>query len=209
VGGSVLVFMKYPEPGRVKTRMAASCGAGLAAALYREWIGAVLGRLQPIRGPSRVIGFIDGAPAERFAAWAPLVDEWLPQPPGDLGDRLAAGFEAAHGRGGPAVALGTDCLEVDAGLIDEALARLEDRDAVFGPAADGGYYLVGTARHLPGFFEGIRWSTPRALADHLARCRDRGWSVAMLGELRDIDTWDDWREYLARRAAGRGDAGRA
>jgi rSAM/selenodomain-associated transferase 1 len=200
MGGSVLVLMKYPEPGRVKTRMAASCGAERAAALYAEWIGLVLDRLQPVRGRSRVIGFIDGAPVGRFTDWATLVDEWLSQPPGSLGDRLASGFEAAHEGGRPVLALGTDCLEFDAPLIDEAFAGLERHDCVFGPAADGGYYLVGTASPLPGFFEGIRWSTPRTLADHLARCRDRGWSAKVLRELRDIDTWDDWQAYRARQA---------
>jgi len=130
------------------------------------------------------------------------VDEWLPQPAGDLGARLEAGFAAAHRRGGPVLAVGTDCLELDAGLIDEAFALLDGRDAVFGPAADGGYYLVGTARHLDGFFDGIRWSTPHALGDHRARCSERGWSVGLLREHGDIDTWDDWQAYHARRAAG-------
>ena len=92
---------------------------------------------------------------------------------------LEAGFAAAHRRGGPVVAVGTDCLELDSCLVDEAFALLAVRDAVFGPAADGGYYLVGTACHLAGFFDGIRLSTPHALSDHRARCGDRAWSVGM------------------------------
>ena len=209
MGGSVLVFLKYPEPGRVKTRMAVSCGADRAAALYREWIGVVLAKLQPLRGRATLIGFFDGATADRFSAWGPLVDEWLPQPEGDLGTRLEGGFAAAHRRGGPALAIGTDCLEIHAGLVDEAFAMLAVRDAVFGPAADGGYYLVGTACHRAGFFEGIRLSTPHALADHRARCAARGWSVGLLRELRDIDTWDDWRAHLARQTAGADGSGGA
>jgi rSAM/selenodomain-associated transferase 1 len=202
MAGTVLVFLKYPEPGRVKTRLAASCGADRAAALYRQWIGAVLAKLQPVRGRSALVGFFDGAPSERFSAWAPLVDEWLPQPAGDLGARLEAGFAAMLRRGGPVLAVGTDCLELDADLVDEAFTLLRGRDAVFGPAVDGGYYLVGMARPLPRFFDGIRWSTSHTLADHQARCADHGWSVARLRALRDIDTWDDWRAHLARQAAG-------
>ncbi len=68
MGGSVLVFLKYPEPGRVKTRLAAACGHDRAAGLYREWIGAVLAKLQPVRGRSCLVGFFDGAPADRFSA---------------------------------------------------------------------------------------------------------------------------------------------
>ena len=209
VVGTVLVFLKYPEPGRVKTRLAAACGADRAAALYREWIGAVLAKLQPVRERSALVGFFDGAPPDRFSRWVPLVDEWVPQPAGDLGARLETGFAAAHRRGGPVVAVGTDCLELDSGLVDEAFALLAVRDAVFGPAADGGYYLVGTACHLAGFFDGIRLSTPHALADHRARCSEWGWSVGLLRELRDIDSWDDWRAHLDRQAAGADGSGPA
>jgi rSAM/selenodomain-associated transferase 1 len=200
-GGTVLVFLKYPEPGKVKTRLAAAVGPERAAALYRDWIGAVLGKLQPLRGRAALVGFHDGGPADRFAEWAARVDDWLPQPAGDLGERLAAGFAAAHARGGPVLAVGTDCLDLDAGVLASAIDVLSTRDAVFGPAADGGYYLVGTARHLPGFFDGVRWSSRHTLADHLTRCRERGWSAGLLPQLADIDTWDDWQDYLARHGA--------
>jgi uncharacterized protein len=203
-GGTVLVFLKYPEPGKVKTRLAAAVGPERAAALYREWVGVVIDRLQPLRGRAAVVGFHDGGPAERFAEWSPLVDGWLPQPNGDLGERLETGFTAAHAGGGPVLAVGTDCLDIDDWRVGEAFDLLRSRDAVFGPATDGGYYLVGTARHRPGFFTGVRWSSPHTLADHLARCREHGWSVGLLPELADIDTWDDWRAYLGRRGAGDG-----
>lgn len=195
---TVLIFLKYPEPGKVKTRLAAAVGPDRAAALYRDWIGVVLRALQPIRGRAMLVGYHDGGPADRFAEWSPLVDDWWPQPAGDLGARLAAGFADAHARGGPVLAVGTDCPEIDAHLLDRAFDRLRDRDAVFGPAADGGYYLVGTARHLPRFFEGVRWSSLHTLSDHLARCRERGWTSELLPELADIDTGDDWQAYLAR-----------
>jgi glycosyltransferase A (GT-A) superfamily protein (DUF2064 family) len=88
---------------------------------------------------------------------------------------------------------------MDAALVSEAFALLDHHDAVFGPAADGGYYLVGTARHLPGFFAGVRWSSAHTLHDHLTRCREHGWSAALLPLcLHDIDTWEDWQAYLQR-----------
>ncbi len=199
--GTILVFLKNPEPGRVKTRLAAAIGPERAAQLYREWVGLVLDRLKPLREQATLIGFFDGGPVDVFRDWQHQVDEWLPQPGGGLGERLALGFEAAHRRGGPVLAVGTDCLELDAGLLSEAFAVLQDRDAVFGPAADGGYYLVGTARHLPEFFTGIRWSSEHTLADHQAHCRDCGWSSALLPLRHDLDTWDDWQAYLQRSGA--------
>jgi rSAM/selenodomain-associated transferase 1 len=197
--GTVLVFLKHPTPGKVKTRLAESVGLDRAAALYREMVDVVLAALQPVRGSARVVGYYDGAAEAAFTDWHRLVDEWWPQPAGGLGERLEAGFARGHADGGPVVAVGTDCLEIDAGLTGEAFAALAAHDAAFGPAHDGGYYLVGTARHLPGFFAGVRWSSEHTLADHLARCREAGRSVALLPPLHDIDTHADWLAYRRRK----------
>jgi rSAM/selenodomain-associated transferase 1 len=196
--GTVLVYLKYPEPGRVKTRLAATAGADAAAELYRGWVGVVLGRLQPLRPAVSIIGAIDGAAPEAFAGWESLVDAWWQQPPGDLGCRLDAGFKHAHATGGPVLAIGTDCLEIEPDVIREAFAVLRYRDAVFGPTRDGGYYLVGTAGHLAGFFDSIRWSSPDTLRDHFLRCHDRNWRIELLPVLDDIDTWEDWVAYCRR-----------
>ncbi len=167
---TLLVLLKYPSPGTVKTRLAASLGAERAAALYREWIGLVLHQLQPLRDATRVVGYFDGAPEAAFAPWRTLADDWWRQPAGDLGERLRVGFAMAHAVGAPVVAVGTDCLELETPLVRTAFETLAQKDAVFGPAEDGGYYLVGTARDLPSFFEKIPWSTPSTLAAHLALC---------------------------------------
>ena len=198
-GATILVFLKAPVAGNVKSRLAESIGAQRAAELYRGWIGNVLMALQPLRPANRVIGYFAGGPRERFAEWRRLADDWWPQPDGDLGERLDFGFRRAHDNGGPVIAVGTDCLELDAALMAQALDALQRHDVVFGPASDGGYYLVGTAHMLPGFFQGVRWSSRQTLADHRERCRQHGWSAALLPERHDIDTWDDWQAYLQRR----------
>jgi rSAM/selenodomain-associated transferase 1 len=196
--GTVLVYLKYPEPGRVKTRLAATIGPSKAAELYRGWIGLVLDRLQSLRPSVSIVGAIDGAAPVAFAEWESLVDAWWPQPPGDLGSRLDAGFKHAHTAGRPVLAIGTDCLEITPDLIGEALGTLRHRDAVFGPTGDGGYYLVGTARYLAGFFDNIRWSSPDTLRDHFLRCHASNWRVELLPVLDDIDTWVDWVAYCRR-----------
>lgn len=201
IAATVLVYLKYPTPGRVKTRLAAVVGAEAAARMYRDWLGIVLEQLQPARPFARIIGVFDGAHREAFQEWNHLVDDWGPQPSGDLGVRLADGFRIAHESGQPVLAVGTDCLELSANAIREALEVLQSEDAVFGPTSDGGYYLVGTRRHLPGFFDGIRWSCAETLNDHVANCRANGWSLALLEVKHDIDTWEDWLAY-ERRTAG-------
>ncbi|HSQ58731.1 MAG TPA: TIGR04282 family arsenosugar biosynthesis glycosyltransferase [Gemmata sp.] len=196
--GRLLVFLKYPEPGRVKTRIAATVGDERAAALYREWIGHVLHALQPLRPDIELIGCIAGASSEHFKEWSPLVEGWCEQVAGDLGTKLDAAFRDAHEAGVPVIAIGTDCLELDASLIREAFAVLAKTDAVFGPATDGGYYLVGTARYLDGFFDAVRWSSHHTLADHLKQCECRGFAFELLPPLPDLDTWEDWLAYCRR-----------
>ena len=194
----LLVFLKYPAAGRVKTRLAVDIGPDVAAALYREWIGVVLRAVQPLRPGVAVVGYFDGSAVEAFAEWHALVDVWLPQPVGDLGARLAVGFAWGHRQGGLVVAIGTDCPEIAAEHVAQAIAILNDADAVFGPATDGGYYLVGTRQEMPNFFDDVRWSSPHTLADHLNRCQTLGLSLGLLPELADIDTGADWRAYQQR-----------
>ncbi len=195
---TLLVFLKYPAVGQVKTRLAESIGHQCAAELYRDWIGIVLSNVQAVRRSTRLVACYDGAPPEAFGPWHSLADDWWPQPIGSLGDRLEAGFRTWQPQAGPAVAIGTDCLDVDAHRIESAFASLRDHDVVFGPAVDGGYYLVGLAGHLAGFFQGIPWSSASTLAAHRSVCQQRHWSVGLLPTLRDIDTLDDWLLYQRR-----------
>jgi rSAM/selenodomain-associated transferase 1 len=200
---SVLVFLKWPEPGRVKTRLASTLGPERAAALYRHWVGVILGHLQPIRSATRLVGYFEGAPEEAFRDWLALADDWWPQPSGDLGERLVAGFARAFHLGGPVLAVGTDCLEIDAGLLLQAFEQLSHRDVVFGPTPDGGYYLIGLSVARPELFRSIRWSSPFALDDHLRCCREERWSVSLLSMRHDIDTENDWHSYLQRTGQSR------
>lgn len=94
--------------------------------------------------------------------------------------------------------IGADVPDLDAGVIDQAFRRLGDHDAVFGPAEDGGFWLIGLKgklRRRPPF-AGVRWSTPNALADTLAQLPRR--CAAMLPKLMDIDTAEDYRRWRSR-----------
>ncbi|MBI3838721.1 MAG: TIGR04282 family arsenosugar biosynthesis glycosyltransferase, partial [Planctomycetia bacterium] len=170
-----------------------------AADLYREWIGIVLSNVQGVRRSTRLVACYHGASAAAFDPWRALVDDWWPQPNGSLGSRLDAAFSRWQAESRPAIAIGTDCLEVDANHVESAFDILRENDVVFGPAIDGGYYLVGLVRYLPSFFHGIPWSTPATLAAHQSVCERQGWSFGLLPTLRDIDTLEDWKEYERRR----------
>ena len=195
---SVLIFLRWPEPGQAKTRLAAALGSAQAAALYRQWIGIIFGILQPLRGTTRLVGYFDGAPYDAFRDWHALADDWWPQPTGDLGKRLVAGFQRGFDLGGPVIALGTDCIEIETNLLLQAFRELSSHDVVFGPTADGGYYLIGLSVARPELFRSIRWSSPFTLDDHLHYCREERWSVSLLSMRHDIDTENDWHAYLQR-----------
>ena len=194
---ALLVFLKYPRAGAVKTRLAAALGAERAVELYRGWIGQVFAAIQPLRPRVRVLAYYDGADRSDFAPWLALADDWRAQPSGDLGERLRRGLAWALSIG-PALAIGTDCLELDAALIRAAYAELSRVEVVLGPAMDGGYYLVGMRDDHRAIFEGVRWSCPETLADHLMRCRELGLTHALLPARQDIDTLADWEDYCRR-----------
>ncbi|MCS7270855.1 MAG: glycosyltransferase [Gemmataceae bacterium] len=98
----------------------------------------------------------------------------------------------------PVCVIGTDCLEIDAPLLERAFDLLQSHDVVVGPTTDGGYYLIGSATFRPLLFRHIRWSSPWTLTDQLQQCQRLGCSVAFLPLRSDIDTLDDWHAYCQR-----------
>lgn len=122
---------------------------------------------------------------------------WIAQPKGDLGERLEYVFHKAFNDGFSAVsAIGTDCPSLTAKGLETASLRLRHSDAVLGPAADGGYYLIGLTRHHPNVFRKIPWSSTQTLAATRTALRLLRWNVVELPMLHDIDTQADWELWL-------------
>jgi len=198
---ALIVFLKYPEPGRVKTRLAADIGAGKAAGIYSR---LALRQLDEAVTASDAPPYVFFDPPERDAE----VEQWLApfegrvalaaQMEGDLGRRMHAAFRRIFSRNltQKVVIIGTDCPGLDAAGIARAFDELDANDLVLGPAADGGYYLLGMRRLLPWVFEGIPWSTDGVLKATLAAAAANGATVGLLDELRDVDTLADLRALL-------------
>ncbi|MEJ7661376.1 MAG: TIGR04282 family arsenosugar biosynthesis glycosyltransferase [Hymenobacter sp.] len=158
----LLIFAREPVLGRVKTRLAAGIGAEAALAAYRELLALTAAAVAAAQVPATV--WLAEAPADEAAATIPAAapprPEWpgLPwrvQPPADsLGTRMAHAFGAAFGAGaGRVVVIGTDCPGLSAALLTRAFDQLLTHDVVIGPAADGGYYLLGMNRLEVEFFK--------------------------------------------------------
>jgi uncharacterized protein len=200
VSGDVLmVFLKDPRPGAVKTRLARAIGDVLAARLYRALAEAeVTGTLPRGDTYSRLFFFAPVGAGPAIARWFPG-ETLLPQSSGDLGERMAAAFAEVFARGARrACIVGTDVPWVDRAVVEDALQSLDDHDLVLGPAHDGGYYLLATDRPRPELFTGIAWSTPSVLATTAERAGALGLSVRLLPLLPDIDTAEDLRTHWPR-----------
>lgn len=186
--GVLIVFLKAAKAGRVKTRLGRTIGMGRAAALFRHMCAATLAEAS--KGGWRKIIAVD--PPGETLSWRgwPQDFERIAQSRGDLGARMKAAMRAVPA--GPVVIIGADAPALRARHIRAAFAALGSADAVFGPASDGGYWLIGLARRraAPNMFANVRWSSQHALADTVASL-PADFTTAYLPTLRDIDEADD------------------
>lgn len=174
---TLIVFARAPRLGRVKRRLARAIGDLAALRFYRRTLAALLRRVARDKR-WRTLGAVtpDHAELPRLIC--------IGQGGGDLGKRMARALARARG---PAVLVGADIPALGARQIAAAFRALGAHDAVFGPARDGGYYLVGTRRPSIArwMFARVRWSSEHALADTLANLKNR--RVALVETLDDVD----------------------
>ncbi len=186
----LIIFTRYPQPGDVKTRLISSLGAEGAAALHRSMTLHTLNwarKFQRQHGAKVEIYFSGGDECRMAAEFG---EEWTyrPQAEGDLGRRLAAAFTGCTQ---PTVVVGTDCPELSEREVTQAFADLSQHDVVLGPAADGGYYLIGLNHPVPSLFDGIAWGTAEVFAETQRAARTNGLAVGLLPTLNDIDRPED------------------
>jgi len=198
LGARLIVFVKAPRPGRVKTRLAKDIGEEEACDAYRELAETLFENLAEIANVE--LCFAPANAAHELRPWLRKGWTLAPQAGGELGNRLHKAFLSAFEDGCEKVAIiGSDCPEVTAGDIREAWKRLKRRDLVLGPATDGGYWLIALKRPCAGLFQKIPWSTDRVLARTIAAGTDAGLKIDCLRPLTDIDTLDEWREFVENR----------
>jgi rSAM/selenodomain-associated transferase 1 len=191
----VVVFGREPIPGRVKTRLAGGVGEEAASLIYGELLAHTLVVARSVE--AAVMLALAEPPARSFRAPVDVAVEV--QVSGDLGRRLAATFERRFCDGyRRVVVIGSDCPELAPRHLDAALAGLAAHPVVLGPAADGGYWLVGAQPPLAlDIFRDVPWSTGRVLETTRARLRRLGLHWLELEELADLDSAADLRQALA------------
>jgi len=203
-GECVIVYSRYPVPGRCKTRLIGALGADGAAALQRRMTEHAMRqvRLCARRRRASIEVHYAGGDGHGLRKWLGDDVGYHAQCDGEIGDRMARSLDDAFHRGASrAILVGTDCPGITRAILSDALDALDHTDVVFGPAADGGYYLVGIRRSvrrraIPCMFERIHWSTSQVLDETLSVARDLGLRAAHVATLADVDRPEDidvWR----------------
>jgi len=210
----LIVFVKYPIAGRVKTRLAAGVGEARALAIYRTLVtttlqaaGGWLAQIDPaLRAQASRTVWIYFDPPDREMAVRQWLDpavvrwvtppNWVPQPDGDLGEKLQYIYNKAFNASFSAVcAIGTDDPEVSAAALAHAFSALEDSEVAVGPARDGGYYLIGLKDNYKELFINIPWSSDQTLSATRTAASRLGLHLVTLPVHCDIDTEADWHQW--------------
>lgn len=191
----IIVFTRYPEPGKCKTRLIPILGAEGAAELQRRMSSLMICTVREYASQNPDIHIevrYDGGTLALMKIAFGKAD-YQPQPEGSIGQRMTKSFENAFSEGSEAVILaGSDCPDISPDLLGEAFARLKRHDLVIGPALDGGYYLIGMKRLLNGLFPAdMPWGTASVIERTLRIARKLALAVSLLRELEDVDLPED------------------
>ncbi len=200
----LVLFARRPQLGAVKRRLATDIGAVAAYGFYRRTLHDVAWRLGRDHRWKTWLAVTPDSAAAAPGVWpAPPATAIIGQGAGDLGARMARPLHEFPP--GPVVIVGSDIPDIEVGDIAAAFHALGRNDVVFGPATDGGYWLVGARRRpvVPqNLFAKVRWSSADALADTLSNLPP-GCRVAMLAERSDVDDGAAWRRWQIRRRAAK------
>jgi len=198
----VILFLKSFQAGRVKTRLAARLGHRGALEIYTAMVADLLDKLEPLR--NLLVPYFDMLPDP--LNYPPAVSSLLSrgllrvQRGEDLGQRMSNAFQEIFAAGAErAVLIGSDIPQIDSELLEGYFAALRTFPMVLGPAADGGYYLIGFQRERfeASAFRGIEWSTERVLEQTLDKARSCGLLCHIGEELQDVDTIEDLESLIS------------
>lgn len=207
----LLLFLREPQLGQVKTRLATTMGDTKALAIYRAMVRILLQQLSGLSDCQLRICLTpdDAEEALRFWLLSEIIDDgrvvldheqvdFHAQGGGDLGDRLGRAFQRAFDAGYEKVgAIGSDCIDLSGRWVNTAFALLNDRhQLVIGPCPDGGYHFLATQQHHAALFQGIPWSSSQTFSATMKAAEAEALAAYTLPLLGDIDTEADYETAL-------------
>lgn len=199
----VMQFAKWPEAGRVKTRLMPELGAKGAMNAH---VRLCLVVMENLVASGYDVRFLWDRPLETVPEAAlPIVEQLeafavaQSSQQGDvLGERMTRALDSALQQVGKAMIVGSDCPSVDADYVRLAVAALDDADVVLGPSDDGGYVLIGARMLAPDMLADVAWGTENALDQTCERLARAGLTFALLPEKWDVDEPEDWHRFIGQ-----------
>lgn len=189
----LIIFVKNPELGKAKTRLAATVGEEAALAIYKRLLERTKSITQPLAVDKTV--FYDQALGENDL-WSEGGFSKDLQSNGDLGEKMLAAVQSAFQQGYERICvIGSDCYDLSTEILNQAFSSLENNDAVIGEAVDGGYYLIGMNRLITDVFQNKKWSTQEVFPSTIQDFKNKGFSYFELPVLNDVDTEEDLGDW--------------
>jgi rSAM/selenodomain-associated transferase 1 len=186
---ALIIFAKSPLGADVKTRLSDHLPDEERLGLYVSLLTSTIEKLKDIPEVDTLIAYSPPEDRDYFTGFGP---ETFPQSGEDIGERMYNALEKVLKEGyGKAVLVGVDIPGLSPSIVLRAFELLKDSALVFGPARDGGYYLVGTKEPVREIFQEIPWSTSHTLEETLKKASKLGFSTALTEKLSDIDTKED------------------
>ena len=196
----LLLFVKSPVKGQVKTRLANQTGGDFAVKLYKCFVEDTITLIDNLNVHLKIC-FYPSHCGSNFSKWLGEKYTYIPQVGHNLGERLKNAFKNAFEQGfTKVVAIGSDSPDLPEEFLRQAFKELESYDAVIGPGSDGGYYLIGfcSASFLPSVFDGIAWSTSEVFNQTIEIINKYKLKKHLLPEWHDIDTRSDLEKLITR-----------
>ena len=198
---TLIIFSRYPEPGKTKTRMIPALGAEGASELQRQMTEHCLNTAKKLLSSRNITIEVhfSGGNKELMAEWLGQDLEYVPQITGVLGDKMCSAFDRSFGLGTQrVVTIGIDCPDINQEILENAFDSLQNQDLVIGPARDGGYYLIGLNQTIPQLFRNINWGTEKVFKQTQNIAQQLNLSIDYLPTLSDVDYPEDlgiWVNY--------------
>lgn len=200
----IIIFTRYPEPGKTKTRLIGALGDIGAASLQKQMTEHTLSQVRKLTTTSAITVEVrfSGGNCELMQSWLGLEFLYRTQGEGDLGERMMRSLKDAFANNAEQVIIiGTDCPGLDDQLLTLALEKLQSCELVLGPALDGGYYLIGLRQLVAELFSNILWGTDQVFSQTVEVARKQNLSSAYLPSLADVDRPEDlivWQQIATR-----------
>ncbi len=198
----VILFTRYPHPGKCKSRLAPALGMNGAMKIHKELVHHVLQQLDThiLQSGSELQIHYDGGTLQKMQTWLGATYSYCKQQGDSLGQRMSYAFAKSLPRKQSVLLIGSDCPAITATLLTEATNALSKKDMVIGPTHDGGYYLIGLTAKISNdkrsqLFRDIPWSTSDVLTKTMQRAEEQQLTSHRLPTLHDIDTPEDLKYF--------------